>query len=133
MPQTLIDNESVSLRFHPAERIVHHQIRQFVKGETFQQMLSSGADLMERHGGGKWLSDDRGHQVLSPEDEAWARSVWFPRVRAAGWKYWAIVKPEHVIGKMNLDRFAHDYGQMGITVRFFSDPDEALEWLKSQA
>ncbi len=49
---------------------------------------------------------------------------------AAGWKYWAIVQPEQVSGQMNMARFARVYGEQGITAEFFSDPDEAMKWLK---
>jgi hypothetical protein len=40
--------------------------------------------------------------------------------------------PENVLGQMNMNRFIKMYGDMGITVQIFSDPDKALNWLKSQ-
>ena len=84
---------------------------------------------MERRGASKWLSDDRANNALPPADEEWAREVWFPRTRAAGWRHWAIVQPLKVLGQMNVRRFAEAYAAQGITARIFSDPNAAMAWL----
>jgi hypothetical protein len=47
-----------------------------------------------------------------------------------GWKHWAVVLPELIIGKMNMQLFTTRYAKAGVTVRVFSDPDDALQWLK---
>jgi hypothetical protein len=48
----------------------------------------------------KWLSDDRAHAALPPDDEAWSSATWSPRVKAAEWKHRAIVKPAKIIGQV---------------------------------
>jgi hypothetical protein len=78
------------------------------------------------------LSDDRNNSALAQNDVAWSKTDWFPRVMKAGWKYWALVQPEKVIGQMNMDRIVKDYSEKGLTVKIFSDPDEAMKWLESQ-
>ena len=78
----------------------------------------------------KWLSDDRKNGPLNTSDSDWARDDWFPRALAAGWKYWAVVLPELLIGQMNMQLFTTRYSKAGVTVRVFSDPDDALCWLK---
>lgn len=40
--------------------------------------------------------------------------------------------PEAIIGQMNMKRFIKMYSDRGVTVRAFTDPDEALKWLESQ-
>jgi len=70
-------------------------------------------------------------KALGEEDTAWAENDWFPRVLAAGWEYWAIVLPDNIVGQMNMKTFIDDYAAAGITVRVFTDPAEALEWLEA--
>ena len=129
---TVIDNDHASLWFHPRKKIVHHQFHQFVHGQYFREPLEKGAELFEKYGAKKWLSDDRGNGALSKEDSDWALGVWQPRVMKAGWKFWAIVMPEKVIGQMNMRQWAKTYSENGIEVQIFSDPDEAMAWLESQ-
>ena len=80
----------------------------------------------------KWLSDDRNNAALSKEDMEWTQTDWHPRTIATGWKYWAIVLPKNIIGQMNMDYIIKRAAAEGLTVRPFTDPDEAMEWLENQ-
>jgi hypothetical protein len=77
---TVLDDEYATLWYHPEEKVVHHQIHEFLVPGVFEKLLSTGADLMEGHGARKWLSDDRANVVVSPEDLKWADDHWAPRV-----------------------------------------------------
>jgi hypothetical protein len=127
----LVDDQIASLRYHTSEKIVHHELRAFVHGARFRNILEKGLEAFRQHGAHKWLSDDRGNGPLTPEDAEWARRDWAPRVIAAGWKYWAVVMPEKIVGQMNMKRWIKEYADEGVTVRAFSDPDEAFQWLAS--
>jgi hypothetical protein len=130
--QTLLDNERASLWYYPNKKIIHHQFRTFVYGREFRDVLETGLEAFERFGARKWLSDDRGSSAPTEEDVQWASNDWAPRVMAAGWKYWAIVMPEKVIGQLSLRRWIKMYAEKGVTVRAFTSPDEALAWLETQ-
>lgn len=130
MAELIIDNEYMRLYFHEAEGIVHHEIRRELDGTIFRDVLTRGAELLEHTGAVKWLSDNRGHLFMADEDEVWAKTLWFPRARAAGWKYWAIVKPESAIGTLNVARLSQNYARLGVEARILSDFDAALSWLK---
>ncbi len=130
--QTVIDNESVTLMYHPEPGIVHHVFHKFVRGETFRAPLRQGCELLKKNHGTKWLSDDRGNSALSPDDTTWAQTVWFPEVKAAGWKYWAVVLPEKVVGKLNMKEWVRLYQGLGIDSQVFDDPDKAMTWLLAQ-
>jgi hypothetical protein len=130
--EVLIESEAVRLRYHSDKKIVHHELRRFVHGEEFRQVLEKGLEVFRKHGACKWLSDDRGNGPLKPADAEWALHDWAPRVMAAGWKFWAVVMPEKVVGQMNMRRWIQTYADQGITARAFSDPGEALRWLESQ-
>ncbi|HMQ56618.1 MAG TPA: hypothetical protein PKE64_31030 [Anaerolineae bacterium] len=129
---TILDNDTFTLRVYPDKKIVHHQIHKFVYGQAFQEVLTKGAELFEKHRCTKWLSDDRGNSALRQEDLQWGQTVWEPRVMKAGWKHWALVLPEKVVGQMNMKKLVERYSQLGLNVKAFSDPDQAMTWLEQQ-
>jgi hypothetical protein len=130
--ETLIDDEAVGLWYHPTYQIVHHELRRFVHGQEFRQVLEKGLEAFQMHGACKWLSDDRGNGPLTPRDQEWALNNWAPRVMAAGWKYWSVVLPEKVLGQMNMRRWIETYEKQGVTAQAFSDPLRAMVWLRQQ-
>jgi hypothetical protein len=128
--EVLIDTPAATLRYHTRTKIVHHELRQFVHGEAFRNVLEEGLQAFRKYGATKWLSDDRGNGPLKPADADWALNDWAPRVMAAGWKAWAVVMPEKVLGQMNMRRWIETYAAQGVTARAFSDPDAAMTWLE---
>jgi hypothetical protein len=130
-PTTLIDDEFVSLWYHAEDKVVHHKIKSFLGRGVFEKLLTSGAELLEKHGAEKWLSDDRSNIVITPEDMKWAAEVWHPRVRKAGFKYWAIVVPTMTVGALQLRSLQMKRRSQGLTVELFETVEEAMAWLKS--
>jgi len=130
--KTLIDNDNVSLYCFPDEGIVHHIVHKFVYGEAFRNLMTKGADAFIEHNCTKWLSDDRSNSALRKEDVEWGQENWENRILDKGWKYWALVMPEKVVGKMNMRRIVDRYASKGVEVKVFSDPKDGLEWLKKQ-
>ncbi len=133
MKRLVLDNDYVKLWVHSDSRIVHHEFKKFVWGDAFQEALNRGHAELVRAGATKWLSDDRERSALSKADVDWSFQEWFPKMVAAGWKYWAIVLPDDVIGQMNMDRIMKKYSAAGVTTRVFNDPDAALAWLEDLA
>ena len=131
-PVTVLNNEFATVWYHPDGKIVHHQFHKFIFGQAFRDVLTRGAEIFEQYGANKWLSDDRSNSALPADDSEWAINTWNPRVLNSGWTHWAVVMPEKVIGQMNMQRFIEMYSEMGVTVKAFTDPDEALAWLKSE-
>lgn len=127
---TVIDNDWAALWYHPESGIMHHYFKKPVQGRNFRETLDAGLQVMKERGATRWLSDDRNISALSPEDAEWAKA-WGIRASEAGWRCWAIVLPEYVIGKMDMARYIAAQRERGLNVRLFSDPDEALEWLSS--
>jgi hypothetical protein len=129
---TVLDNEFVTLWYHPEKKMVHHKIKKWAYGNDLRNILDKGYESLKVNGGNKWLSDDRLNGALKADDEVWAKTDWFPRVLKVGWKYWAIVLPEKIVGQMNMKRFSEDYQKAGINAMLFSDADLAMKWLESQ-
>ena len=128
----LIDTDYVTLWYHPEKKIVHHQFHRYIYGQEFRNVLETGLKVFKEKGAQKWLSDDRNNSALPAEDGEWGQQDWTPRMLEAGWKYWAIVLPQKVIGQMNMQRFIEDNAGLGLTMQAFTDPDDALKWLESQ-
>jgi hypothetical protein len=128
---TIIDEEKRSLFYHPGSEVVHHKMRNGVVGSDFRDLLSRGADWLEKNGARKWLSDDRDNTIVAPEDYEWGDTHWAPRVIRAGFKYWAIVVPASAVGSLQMRRFATEYRERGVTVSVFDNPEAALVWLES--
>lgn len=129
---TIFESEYVTIWCHVDSKIIHHKFHKFLHGEDFRKAMLAGVEAMKTYSAHKWLSDDRLNSALPKDDQEWGNRVWFPKTQAAGWKYWAIVQPENVIGQMNIHRIAKTFTDQGVTTQFFSDPDEAMAWLKNQ-
>jgi hypothetical protein len=130
--EVILDNEYITVWYHHDKKIVHHQFHKFTCGKALHDGLSEGVATFEKNKAQKWLSDDRKNTVIGKEDLEWTATVWRPRVIKAGFKYWAIVLPEKIVGQMVMKRIVKEYADTGVTVKMFSDPDEAMKWLETQ-
>ncbi len=80
----ILDDANISMWYYPETKILHHQVHQFFCGKPFRDALSKGAEIFEKYGAQKWLSDDRAIPALSKEDLEWGDRDWFPRVAKCG-------------------------------------------------
>lgn len=128
---TLIDDDSRSLVYHTDSKIIHHTFKVPVLGKGFRELLTVGAECMEKYRGGKWLSDDRKNGPISPEDSTWGETIWGTRVIRAGFKLWAIVVPAHAVGNLQMHRLANAYRKRGVSVVIYDQIEPASAWLRS--
>ena len=126
----LLENETMALYCYPNDGIVHHVIYKFCFGETFRTLLTKGADAFIQYKCTKWLSDDKSNSVLRQEDVEWGQKNWEGRI-INNWKYWALIVPDKVVGKMSMKPLIDRYASLGVEVKLFENSDEALKWLKS--
>ena len=128
----IVDNEYVTVWCYPIEGIIYHQFHKYCYGEIFREMLTTSLEAFEKNKCTKWLSDDRKFGAILPADKEWGDQFWRPRMLAAGWKYWAMVLPEKVTGKMNIEKLVQEYEGLGVTVSYHSDPESALALFRNQ-
>lgn len=129
---TVFEADEITVWYYPEKKIIHHQMHKYCHGRIFRDALMAGLETLKKHQAQKWLSDDRKNPVLDTEDTQQNMAIWLPQVIEAGWKYWAIVQPEAFVAKATLDTLAKDLAERGITVRLFSTPEKALQWLDSR-
>jgi hypothetical protein len=132
MPITIVDNPYVTLWYHPDKKIVHHQIHKFVTGNDFRTFLLAGTEVLRKNLARKWLSDDRANMVLGKADLDWSQAQWAPQTAQAGWRYWAIVKPEKVLATVAMEQLVTKYATLGVSASFFANPRDAMTWLERQ-
>lgn len=130
--QVVLKNEHVTIWYYPDSKVIHHRFHRSATGQPFRDALDAGTAALQQFGAQKWLSDDRNLSSVPQADGEWGRTDWFPRTVKAGWKYWALVLPQSIVGQLNLKRVAKDYAEHGLTAAVFTDPIEALAWLEKQ-
>jgi hypothetical protein len=130
--ETILETEHFTLWYHPDKKIIHNQFNKYVYGNTYREYLNEVTRTMKKYRAQKLLSDDRKNSGISKEDQEWGSTDWFPRTKAAGWKFWAIVQPETAVGKLTMKRVIDNMKSQGITAEVFSDPKEAMAWLEKQ-
>ena len=128
--EIVFQNENATMVFYPVVNIVHNTFSGRPTGTQFREALNAGVDVMKQYGGTKWLSDDRENEVVfSAEDNEWANTDWFPRMKKVGWKTWAMVVPKVAKARMNVKEIIDNIYAQGVRVAVFTDLNEALEWL----
>ena len=128
----LINNDYMALWYDPVSKFVHHKIKKTLPKGAFEELLSTGADYLEKYGMKKWLSDDSNVVAITKEDSEYGDKIWAPRVIKAGFTYWAVVMPTSAMGSLQLNRFVKEYRDRGVTVEVFDSVDAAKTWLNSK-
>ena len=128
---TLMETDYAILWYHPEAKIIHHHFYKFNYGQHLRSLLETGLNALKQHGAQKWLSDDRNSSALPQSDIDWSLTDWIPKMIDNGWKYWAVVLPDKIVGKATMQRVIDAYTPLGITIQVFDDPDLALQWLES--
>jgi len=129
---TVLDDDYVTLWYHPETGIVHHKIHKYPMPGVFQRLLTAGAELLETHHATKYLSDDRSNAVVDPRDIEWADAHWYPRVIEAGLLHWAMVLPANLIGSVQAKAILEDRRRRGLDVATFDDVTAAMDWLRNR-
>ena len=129
--ETIIDTELATLWYYPKEKIVHHKFHKYIYGDALHQILEAGVDLLIKNRACKWLSDDRNSAAMTKADSEWSAQEWRPKAIKSGWRYWAVIVPRSVTGKMSYNLLAERYKETVVEMKFFEDTKSGLIWLSS--
>ena len=131
MTDIIIDNEYITVQYRSDIEAVHHTFHQAIEGYVLRNALDAGIGVLQRYGAIKWLSDDRNNAGVSPEDTEWSMNDWGPRAAEAGWKYWALVVPESIAGRVDMSGIVQRFWELGVRVNVFTSVEDAEDWLRS--
>jgi hypothetical protein len=129
---TVLDAEHAAIWYYPDKKIVQNQSKKYVYGAPYREFLNEVTKTIQKYRAQKLLSDDRKNSGISKEDQEWGNKDWFPKTKAAGWKYWAIIQPENTIGQLTMKRVIANITSQGVIAEVFSDPNKAMAWLEKQ-
>jgi hypothetical protein len=127
--KTILDDDDVSLFVYPSLGAVYHVVKRSIEGDKLRNLMAKAADAFVENKCTKYLSDDREIMAFNPEDLMWALDNWEKQLRASGWKHWALIMPNKVLGRVMAKKLAARYIDLRIDVRTFQDEASALEWL----
>ena len=127
--ETILDNEWGTVRYYKEDNYVFHALKKGAPAQHLRPILDAGVETLSKNNSSKWLSDDRLNDVL---DIDWDPVEWGEMVAALGWRYWALVVPDSVVGRASMVDVITLYYEMGILIRVFSDLERARAWLIAQ-
>jgi len=126
----ILENDDLRMVYYPDTKIVHHTFLRPAHGAAFHVFLDAGVDTLRKYRAQKWLSDDRMNTAYSSPEIHWCFADWLQRAVDAGWHYWALVLPEDIYAKLNMNEFVQEFLQAGIQIRIFTDVEPARTWLE---
>lgn len=140
----ILDTDSYTLVYHEADKIVHHTIKPPIEHDStrdkhkgrvmskWQRLLTVGTEVLIENGATKWIADNRALTgQVPPDDQVWIQDTWQPYAVSKGWKYWALVVPETLVGQADMVKYVESVYERGIRTTVYSNLDEAFAWLRS--
>jgi len=140
----ILDTPSYTLVYHEEGKIIHHTLkppmeaddtRDKHKGKAiskWQRLLTVGTEVLVEHGATKWIGDNRAlTKALPAADEEWIQNTWQRDAIARGWKYWALVVPESLVGQADMIKYVESLYEKGLRVTVHSTLEAAFEQLRS--
>lgn len=129
--ESVISLKNCKADWEPNGKVLVKTMLGFTTGKEKEDLFLTGYEKVKKENGKKWLSDNRKLKPWSQDDIKWINEVWFVKMMSAGWKYWAIVEPESIVGNMSMKNFIEFYKEKGLEVKIFNTLETALEWLRS--
>lgn len=114
---------------------VELEILSEIGSEDYRDFLERSLLLLEEKGARKLLGDaTKMVGRFGVADMVWAETDWWPRCLKAGLNAFAMAVPKALDLHLSVDRFAErfDPESTGYVRKFFTDIDEAREWLRQQ-
>lgn len=101
----------------------------YATSQTFREANEQIVNLIARHKTAKMLADVKYFVLIGAEDQNWLAGDWIPRAMAAGLTTVAMVTPIFHFNRIAIDSVVGKLDPARLTVQFFNDRKEALEWL----
>ena len=109
------------------------EIEGFLNTEKFMEFGLESNELLKKHSVYKQLNNIKNMKVLTKNIQDWIDEVWFPKAKISGLKYLAFVVPNDTFGKVSMNTVNADATtKFGIGIEYFTDEEQAKQWLVSQ-
>lgn len=126
------DSSFATVQYDERTGAVTGELREFVKGESFQEYMDAIIDAIADQSTTKVIADTSSFEgALTEDDQVWSVQDWAPRAEEAGLETMALVMPESVLAKMSVDNII-EMTDDSIKRDVFSDREKAEEWIRQQ-
>lgn len=122
---------SCELRHDPDAACVEMIWQGYLTSDAFRAANERVLALIAKTGVNKLLGDVTHFTLIGAEDQRWLNENWIPRIIAAGLRTCALVQPLYYFNRVAVESVGGRVDPQRLTVRYFSDPDEARAWLRS--
>ena len=70
---------------------------------------------------------------MTPEDQDWLNSFWFPQMIKGGLRAMAIMVPRKVVTQLSVKRVMSKIDGKDLATSYFDDLEDARRWLKTRS
>lgn len=135
-----MENEKITLEYDkPKCKIYHHQTINTVvlewsghcSHEEFIEACDFSLELMVRNKGSKMIANNLKSEVVTPRNQEWLTSIWFPKAYIQGYRTSAILVSKSVFNQITVKQIVNKMDKDKFTVQFFTNLQDATEWLKT--
>ena len=123
-----LNNDFCTLEWNEEKKAIQLIWKKMARNDDFKLVMQKMAELINEKKATKWLADMSDAGVIAQEDQAWFQKEIGPKILSV--KKIAMILPKSIITKMSLDRGMNESNQSGLDAKYFSDREEAWEWLK---
>ncbi|WP_299460695.1 hypothetical protein [uncultured Microscilla sp.] len=131
------DNKFIRIELDQDNKIALVKSKSFINDKEYQRSWYALADLLLEHQINKLLINDQDTKVVSLKSVEWLMQNILPKLLASMNNLTAaLVPPEDIFYQVSIQNLQGQIDNQPnfsdkITVKWFEQPDEALEWLKS--
>lgn len=135
-----MENEKITLEYDkPKCKIYHHQEVNAIEFEWFGHVSHEEfvdacdffLELLIKHKSSKMIANNLKSEAVSQKNQDWLDKVWFPRMYEHGYRTSAVIASKSIFNQVTVKKIADKMDKSKYTIRFFSDLQEATEWLKT--
>ena len=99
--------------------------------ENYKKTFTVALDFQNDNVVVNYISDIRKQRVMSPSFRKWFQETAVPQAVKQGLKRGVVIFSGNVFKKYYLNHIMNTTKKFGLPFKFFSNEDEAIEWIKS--
>ena len=102
----------------------------YVSDEPFRNILDEIINALKLKNASIVIADARDMYVISPDDQEWILTSWYPRAVKAGFRYQGLILNKDTFSELAVKTISNQYDASTVTTQYFSSPSEALDWVR---
>lgn len=133
-------DEKITLEYdQPKCKIYHYQNINtvvlewsgYASHEEFVDACDFSLELMIKNKGSKMIANNLKSEVVSPKNQDWLTTIWFPKAYAQGYRTSAVLVAKSLFNQITVKEIVNKMDKGKFTVQFFTTLEDAVQWLKT--